>query len=176
VAVIVVSGVGSFNDWKKDGQFRKLNEQRDTFEVKVLRDGQQVLVMNTEVVVGDVLILDTGDKVRRMYTAQYASCSFEKVEAVRGRQERKGGGGGGGGGLCIFPNYGFKNIAHALTNPNVAHRNLMVIYILSSGDRGRVLPPRVRPGPRRGVPHGRVRPHEEERGRAVDPLRHPGET
>jgi len=32
--------------------------------VKVVRDGKTVLVKNHEVVVGDLLLLDTGDKVR----------------------------------------------------------------------------------------------------------------
>lgn len=32
--------------------------------VKVLRGGQQCLVSSADIVVGDVLLLDTGDKVR----------------------------------------------------------------------------------------------------------------
>ena len=31
--------------------------------MKVIRDGEQILVENTEVVVGDLLLLDTGDKI-----------------------------------------------------------------------------------------------------------------
>lgn len=63
IAVIVVIGVGAGNDFQKDRQFRKLNAQREAFQVKVIRLGEQVLVDNTDVVVGDVLMLDTGDKV-----------------------------------------------------------------------------------------------------------------
>ena len=55
---------GAGNDYQKDLQFKKLNEQKDTIEVKVLRDGVNTVIINTELVVGDVLVLDTGDKVR----------------------------------------------------------------------------------------------------------------
>ncbi|DBB18563.1 hypothetical protein WJX82_010215 [Trebouxia sp. C0006] len=63
VAVLVVSLVGAGNDYQKDKQFKKLNAQKDKLEVKVIRDGEQILVENTEVVVGDLLLLDTGDKI-----------------------------------------------------------------------------------------------------------------
>lgn len=63
VAVLVVSLVGAFNDWNKDRQFQKLNAQKDVIDVKVIRDGQQLTVPNTDVVVGDVMLLDTGDKI-----------------------------------------------------------------------------------------------------------------
>uniref|UniRef100_A0A7S0WLK4 Cation-transporting P-type ATPase N-terminal domain-containing protein n=1 Tax=Chlamydomonas leiostraca TaxID=1034604 RepID=A0A7S0WLK4_9CHLO len=60
IAVIIVICVGAGNDWQKDRQFRKLNAQREAIQVKVVRGGAQVLVNNTDVVVGDVLLLDTG--------------------------------------------------------------------------------------------------------------------
>ncbi|KAK9865493.1 hypothetical protein WJX84_011923 [Apatococcus fuscideae] len=63
VAVAVVSGVASGNDYQKDKQFRKLNAAKDNIKVKVVRDGQQLLVDNGDVVVGDLLQLDTGDKI-----------------------------------------------------------------------------------------------------------------
>ncbi len=53
----------SGNDYQKDKQFRKLNAAKDSIQVKVLREGQQLLVSNTDVLVGDLLILDTGDKI-----------------------------------------------------------------------------------------------------------------
>ncbi len=53
----------SLNDYQKDLQFKKLNAQKDVIEVKVLRNGEEQLVGNEELVVGDILILDTGDKV-----------------------------------------------------------------------------------------------------------------
>jgi hypothetical protein len=54
---------GSVNDYQKDLQFRKLNEQRDVIDVKVVRGGNTVVIKNGDVVVGDILMLDTGDKV-----------------------------------------------------------------------------------------------------------------
>lgn len=63
VAVIIVSLVGSLNDYQKELQFRQLNAEKDAIMVKVLRDGKEAVVGNHELVVGDVMILDTGDKV-----------------------------------------------------------------------------------------------------------------
>jgi len=63
VAVLVVSLVGAGNDWHKDRQFQKLNAQKDVIEIKVVRGGKQTLVKNTDIVVGDIMLLDTGDKV-----------------------------------------------------------------------------------------------------------------
>jgi hypothetical protein len=54
---------GAVNDYQKDLQFKKLNAQKDIIEVKVLRNGEDQLIGNEEVVVGDILLLDTGDKV-----------------------------------------------------------------------------------------------------------------
>ena len=51
------------NDWEKDKQFRKLNEVKDTIEIKTVRGGHLTLVTNHELVVGDVVILDAGDKI-----------------------------------------------------------------------------------------------------------------
>ncbi len=56
-------GAGAGNDYQKDKQFQTLNRAKETIEVKVVRGGEEVLVSNFEVLVGDVLVLDTGDKV-----------------------------------------------------------------------------------------------------------------
>ena len=53
----------SGNDYQKDQQFRKLNKEKDSIEVKAVRGGLECLVTNTDVVVGDILLLDTGDKL-----------------------------------------------------------------------------------------------------------------
>lgn len=60
----VACSAGAINDYQKDLQFKKLNAQKDVIEVKVLRGGEEQLVGNEEIVVGDILLLDTGDKVR----------------------------------------------------------------------------------------------------------------
>ena len=63
VAVILVSLVGSVNDYQKELQFRKLNAEKDCIMVKVMRDGKEQLVANDHLVVGDLMLLDTGDKI-----------------------------------------------------------------------------------------------------------------
>lgn len=54
---------GAANDYAKDKQFRKLNDVKDTIEIKTMRGGNMTIVSNHEIVVGDVLILDAGDKI-----------------------------------------------------------------------------------------------------------------
>lgn len=63
VAVFIVIGVGAGNDYQKDLQFRKLNAVKDIIEVKVVRGGEVKVIPNTDIVVGDLLIIDTGDKI-----------------------------------------------------------------------------------------------------------------
>ncbi len=40
-----------------------MNEKKDLLDVKMIRGGAQVLIPNPEIVVGDVIILQTGDKI-----------------------------------------------------------------------------------------------------------------
>ena len=54
---------GAGNDFQKDKQFEKLNAAKDVIEVKVMRGGKETLIPNLDIVVGDILVLDTGDKV-----------------------------------------------------------------------------------------------------------------
>ena len=61
VAVVIVVGVGSVNDWVKQKQFEKLNKKIDEKKVIVLRDGAQQSIDNTELVVGDILYINQGD-------------------------------------------------------------------------------------------------------------------
>lgn len=63
IAVVAVTAVGAGNDWSKDQQFRKLNAQKDLIEIKVIRGGKSTLVLNPDIVVGDIMILDQGDKI-----------------------------------------------------------------------------------------------------------------
>lgn len=63
IAVVAVTAVGAGNDWSKDRQFRKLNSAKDVIDVNVLRNGKTDQIKNHEVVVGDVLLLEQGNKV-----------------------------------------------------------------------------------------------------------------
>ena len=58
-----MSSTGAGNDFQKDKQFRKLNVEKDIVEVTIVRGGSNKLIPNTGVVVADVLVLTTGDKV-----------------------------------------------------------------------------------------------------------------
>ncbi|PNH12838.1 Calcium-transporting ATPase PAT1 [Tetrabaena socialis] len=60
---LLVVFIGASQDYSKERQFQRLNALKDVIEVKVSRNGKQVLVGNTEIVVGDVMFLDTGDKL-----------------------------------------------------------------------------------------------------------------
>ncbi|KAK3825887.1 MAG: PMCA-type calcium-translocating P-type ATPase [Benniella sp.] len=62
-AVVIVVLVGSVNDYQKELQFRKLNAKKEDREVKVIRNGETVLVSVFDVVVGDILHLEPGDVV-----------------------------------------------------------------------------------------------------------------
>jgi len=62
-AVVIVVLVGSINDYQKELQFRKLNAKKEDREVKVIRNGETVLVSVFDIVVGDVLHLEPGDVV-----------------------------------------------------------------------------------------------------------------
>ena len=63
VAILLVTGVGAANDYAKDQQFRKLNAQKESIQIKLIRNGERVVVLNHDIVVGDLIILDGGDKV-----------------------------------------------------------------------------------------------------------------
>jgi magnesium-transporting ATPase (P-type) len=62
-AVLIVSFVTAANDYAKDRQFRRLSAINNDKEVKVVRDGTKQLVRITELVVGDVVLVDTGDYI-----------------------------------------------------------------------------------------------------------------
>eukprot|EP00732_Lithocolla_globosa_P001643 Lithocolla_globosa_v1_NODE_856_length_3177_cov_20.386611.p1 type:complete len:999 gc:universal NODE_856_length_3177_cov_20.386611:3080-84(-) len=60
-AVVVVVLAGSINDYQKEKQFRKLNAVKDDHEIKVLRSGTQMQVSVVDIVVGEIVYVDTGD-------------------------------------------------------------------------------------------------------------------
>ncbi|CAO3573393.1 unnamed protein product [Mortierella alpina] len=63
VAVMIVVLVGSINDFQKEKQFRKLNAKKEDREVKVLRNGETVLLSVFDIIVGDILHLEPGDVI-----------------------------------------------------------------------------------------------------------------
>ena len=64
VAVLLVMFVTAVNDWKKEKQFRGLQEViEDSKTYSVIRSGEAVEVSEKSLVVGDVIILKYGDKI-----------------------------------------------------------------------------------------------------------------
>ena len=63
-AVVIVAFVTAGNDYQKEQQFRKLEDVAvSAKDVKVIRDGETHELSSKEVVVGDVVLLEPGDKV-----------------------------------------------------------------------------------------------------------------
>ncbi|KAJ3069443.1 Calcium-transporting ATPase 10, plasma membrane-type, partial [Quaeritorhiza haematococci] len=64
VAVLIVIGVNSLNDYKKQEQFRKLNSAKDALSVvKVIRDSKQTQIAQHDLVAGDIIVFETGDVI-----------------------------------------------------------------------------------------------------------------
>ncbi|KAK7927668.1 Calcium-transporting ATPase 2 [Apiospora marii] len=63
IAIIIVTVVGSLNDWQKERAFVKLNEKKEDREVKVIRSGRSYMINVHDVLVGDVLHLEPGDLI-----------------------------------------------------------------------------------------------------------------
>ncbi len=63
IAVFLATLVGYFSERKSEKEFELLNQVKDNIEVKVLRDGNMTTVPIGEIVFGDLVRLDLGDKV-----------------------------------------------------------------------------------------------------------------
>jgi len=63
IAVILVSNVTAGTDYDKEKKFRALNSVKNDRKVKVRRNGKEDVISILDVVVGDLVILDTGDWV-----------------------------------------------------------------------------------------------------------------
>ena len=60
-AVVIVSGVGSVNNWLQEAQFASLSKVKSDRTVLVIRDNQEVPISIYDVAVGDVFIIKTGE-------------------------------------------------------------------------------------------------------------------
>jgi Ca2+-transporting ATPase len=63
VAIIIVVVVGTVNDWQMARQFNKLNVKHDHRTAKVVRSGRSIEISVFDILVGDVMLLSTGDVV-----------------------------------------------------------------------------------------------------------------
>ncbi|OBA19870.1 Ca2+-transporting P-type ATPase [Metschnikowia bicuspidata var. bicuspidata NRRL YB-4993] len=62
-AVVIVVVVGAANDFQKERQFAKLNSKKEDRQVIVFRNGNKQMVSIHDLLVGDVISLETGDVV-----------------------------------------------------------------------------------------------------------------
>lgn len=63
IAVVIVVLVTGLNDYRRERQFVALNEKKEDRQVKAIRSGKSVLISVFDVMVGDVLHLESGDSV-----------------------------------------------------------------------------------------------------------------
>ena len=63
LAIIIIVSIGTITDYKQEKAFHKLNKKNDEYDVKVIRDGQMQQISNKSLVVGDVMLLESGDKI-----------------------------------------------------------------------------------------------------------------
>ena len=63
VAVVIVVLVTGLNDYRREKQFAALNEKKEDRQVKAIRSGKSVLISVFDVMVGDVLHLESGDSI-----------------------------------------------------------------------------------------------------------------
>lgn len=63
LAVLLAITVGYFSERKSEGEFDALNKVKEDIPVKVLRNGQITTTHIGDVVTGDLIVLDMGDKV-----------------------------------------------------------------------------------------------------------------
>ena len=63
VAIALATGLAFWFEWQADREFSLLNQQNDREPVRVIRDGHETQIPRSEVVVGDLVLLATGDEI-----------------------------------------------------------------------------------------------------------------
>ena len=63
LAILIAVIVGSLDNWQRARQFGTLNQKKQHRLVKVIRDGGERLIPISQVVVGDVVLLEPGDVI-----------------------------------------------------------------------------------------------------------------
>ena len=63
MAIILATGIAFIFELKADREFNLLNQVNDEQHVKVIRDGKPTTILKKDVVVGDVVIFETGEEI-----------------------------------------------------------------------------------------------------------------
>lgn len=63
VAIILATFVSTYSEYSNENAFQKLQEEASRIRCKVWRDGEPVELAIDEIVVGDAVILESGDKI-----------------------------------------------------------------------------------------------------------------
>ena len=63
IAILLATGLAFWFEWQADREFSLLNQQNDHELVRVIRDGHETQVPRSEIVVGDLVLLSTGDEI-----------------------------------------------------------------------------------------------------------------
>ena len=63
IAVILATFISTISEYGSEIAFEKLGEEASCIKVRVLRDSKVSEILINEVVVGDIIILETGDKI-----------------------------------------------------------------------------------------------------------------
>lgn len=63
MAIALATGLAFWFEYKADREFSLLNQQNDLEPVRVIRDGHETIVPRADIVVGDIVLLSTGDEV-----------------------------------------------------------------------------------------------------------------
>ena len=63
MAVAIVSLVQAYNNQKQEIQFSSINRVKSIFDVAIIRNGQLQKIKNIDLVVGDIIQVDQGDKI-----------------------------------------------------------------------------------------------------------------
>ncbi|KAL8935969.1 MAG: hypothetical protein Q9216_005168 [Gyalolechia sp. 2 TL-2023] len=63
VAIVIVVLVTGLNDYRREKQFSALNARKDDRQVKAIRSGKSIMISVFDVMVGDILHLESGDSI-----------------------------------------------------------------------------------------------------------------
>ncbi|KAL8783994.1 MAG: hypothetical protein Q9213_004245 [Squamulea squamosa] len=63
IAIVIVVLVTGLNDYRREKQFSALNARKDDRQVKAIRSGKSVMISVYDVMVGDILHLESGDSI-----------------------------------------------------------------------------------------------------------------